>query len=83
VREMARSLKTITEMRKEQAERLLAGLGLTPEQDAAIRSMIRENGAKADDGRPSREEHRALIEKIRRLLTPEQSRPLTENLKNR
>jgi hypothetical protein len=83
IREMARSLKTLTEMRKEQTERMLAGLGLTPEQDAKIRNLIRDTGRNSKDGQPSREQHRALIEEIRKQLTPEQSKQLTENLKNR
>ncbi|HYD00064.1 MAG TPA: hypothetical protein VEB22_02460 [Phycisphaerales bacterium] len=83
IRELARSLKTLTAMRKDQTERLLAGLDLTPEQDANVRAMIRETGAKSKGGYPSREDHQALIEGVRKLLTPEQAKQLEQNLKNR
>ncbi len=83
IREMARSLKTLTEMRREQTDRLLAGLGLTPEQDAQIRKMIHDTGAKSKNGQPSQEDHRALIEEIKKLLTVEQQKALAENMKKR
>lgn len=83
VRELARSLKTLTEMRREQTDRLLSGLGLTPEQDAQVRKLIHDTGAKSKNGQPSREDHRALIEEIKKLLTVEQVKALNENLKNR
>lgn len=83
VREMAKSLKTQVEMRREQTDRLLAGVGLTPEQDAQVRKMIHDTGAKSKDGRPSPEDHKALIEEIRKLLTVEQVKVLNENLRKR
>jgi hypothetical protein len=45
--------------------------------------MIRETGRKAKDGQPSPEDHRALIEEIKKLLTVEQQRQLQQNLRNR
>lgn len=83
IREMARSLKTLTEMRREQTDRLLSGLGLTPEQDSQIRKLIHDTGAKSKDGQPTPEAHRALIEEIKKLLTVEQQQALQKNLKNR
>lgn len=82
IREMARSLKTLAEMRREQVDHLLVGLGLTPEQDAKIRAMIREKGTKSK-GDPTPEDRRALIEEIKKLLTVEQVKQLQENLRNR
>lgn len=83
IREMARSLKTLTQMRREQTDKLLEGLGLTPEQDSKIRAMIHDTGSKAQNGQPTREAHQALIEEIKKLLTPEQQKQLMENLRKR
>lgn len=83
VREMARSLKSLVEMRREQTDRLLAGLGLTPEQDAQIRKLIHDTGTQSKDARPSQADHRALIEQIKKLLTVEQQQQLAKNMQNR
>jgi hypothetical protein len=82
IREMARSFKTLVDMRREQVDHLMAGLGLTPEQDSKIRAMIHDSGTKAK-GNPTQEDRRALIEEIKKLLTVEQQKQLQENMRSR
>ena len=82
LREIARTLNTEVEMRREQTDALVAAVGADPEQEAEIRRIIRTNN-EGSLGNP--EKARANRDKAMRevftVLRPEQREALTKYLR--
>jgi len=81
LREVARTLGTLVQERKERSEALFKAVDATPEQRTAIEKMLRESAEK-NRGRPFTTEQRAEnFRKIMEQLTPEQREKAREQLR--
>lgn len=81
LREMARTLRTVTEERKARTEEILRQVEATPEQEATIRAIVREAGEVSGGKPPSAEQRRETFRRILDVLTPEQRRRAMERLR--
>lgn len=81
LREIGRSLRAVVDDRKDRADALLKAANATPEQEAQIRAIFREMGAKAATGTPSEAERGAAMRKVMEVLTPEQREAVLKELR--
>lgn len=81
LREVARSLNGLVEVRRERSEEMFKAVDATPEQEAKIDAIVRQRANPL--GEPNSKGERAeLFQKIAAELTPEQRRKLMEYLRN-
>lgn len=81
LREIGRSLRATVEDRKDRADAILKAANATPEQEAQIRAIFREMGAKAATSTPSEAERGAAMRKVMEILTPEQREAVMKELR--
>lgn len=81
LREMARSLRAVVDERKDRADAILKAANATPEQEAQIRAIFREMGAKAATGTPSESDRGTAMRKVLEILTPEQREAVLKELR--
>ena len=71
LREMGRSLQSLVQERKAKTEEIIKALDPTPDQEAKIRTIIRQVGEKSGLS-PKVEARGELMRQILQVLTPEQ-----------
>lgn len=80
IREMAGSLRAAVTERRERTERIIAISQATPEQEAAIRRLVREFGEKTK-GQASPGQRGELLRSLRGICTPEQRARVASELR--
>jgi hypothetical protein len=81
LREIGRSLRAVVDERKDRADSILKAANATPEQEAQIRAIFREMGAKGAAGTPSEQERGAAMRKVLDVLTPEQREAVLKEIR--